>query len=125
MLSGRLLIASLLALVAGMALAFVASAAQRGADSTVTIYYTAPDKFDAKVNSAEPACLDDRAMKFKRVRKGRDLKLAEKTTDNGGWATKLFPSDIAKGKYYAKVGTSSFGGGTCLPAKSGTTTVPG
>jgi hypothetical protein len=124
-LSTRVLIGSLVALIAGMALAFAASASQRGTPSTATIYFTEPNEFDGKVASNTPECVDDRRMAFKKVRKGPDRALGrKKITKNGGWAGKNLKEDVERGRFYVKVDPASYpGGGTCLPAKSATTTI--
>jgi hypothetical protein len=122
--STRLLVASVLAVLAGTGVALAAASSQKAVDSSATVWFTNPNNFDSKVNSSEEFCLPNRRVELRKVRNNRPHKSfgIEKTANNG-WADHVLGRDVERGRFYVKVAERQLVTGTCAQARSGTTTV--
>ncbi len=97
-----------------VAMGVFAASASAGSPTEITIKENGGDFF-GKVKSSNQNCLEDRTVKVKKVRPGKDEYIAMDTTDSDGkWNTGNTGQD--KGKFYAKVKES----GACDGAKSET-----
>jgi hypothetical protein len=123
--SKRAVVASAVALVAGMVVALGAVAAQRAIETNTLIFFTFPDILNGQVTSPEPRCMPNRVVTLKKQRSGQDRKVGTDKTSNGGFYEKRFAHPLREGAaYYAAVAKRHVNAGSCAADRSSTTTIP-
>ena len=124
MLSTRLIVASILALLAGTGVALAAASSQKAVDNSATVWFTYPRNFDSKVNASEQFCEPNRRVELRKVRNNRPHKsFGFERTKQNGWAEHVLDHDVERGRFYVKVAERQLPEGTCAQARSGTTTI--
>ena len=121
--SARTLLASALALIAGLAVGVGLVAARGNIETNAVIFFTEPNTFNGAVTSPVQKCIPQRRVRVKRVRNGRpDRVVGEDTTKANGFF-KTVIGEVRGGGYYAAVKRREVNAGVCAPVHSNTTTV--
>ena len=114
------------ALSVGIALPALAQA--EDFPTTVTIRFVdrpGPDIFRGRVESPNPQCIENRAVRLFRVAPGPDSLIdTDRSEDNGSWSIDV-EGDPIPGNYYVKVPARNVGADLCLRGRSATIPVAG
>ena len=114
---------------AAIAAFFVPTVAQAAtAPTTATINFVdrpGPDIFRGRVQSPNPNCIANRAVRLFMVADGPDVFIdRDRSEDNGSWSIDI-EGDPAPGTYYVRVAPRTIGDLTCERGRSPRITVAG
>ena len=123
--SGKLVALCALAILAGTGVGVGAVAAHRAIETNALIFFTNPNTFNGSVTSPEPDCIPKRDVTVKKVRPGKDRKLATTRSrgQHGQYDTTVGGAINGGDAFYAAVAGRRIDAGKCAPVHSGTTTI--
>ncbi len=119
-------LAACVAMIAGLALPSLASAATFRTTVSITFVDRAgPDIFRGRVMSPNNNCIEDRLIRLFRVRDGNDQRIdTDESEDDGRWDIDV-EGDPRPGDYYVRIPRSTLGADICGAAQSPTIPVAG